>query len=43
MLEVEAAFLTQVFARGARNDSFLVLVALGRQREELSGGSSPFS
>lgn len=45
MLEEEAALLTQVFARGARNDSFLVLVTLGRrrQREELSGGSSLFA
>lgn len=44
MLEEEAALLTQVFARGARNDSFLVLVTLerGRQREKLSRGSSPF-
>lgn len=44
MLEEEAALLTQVFARGARNNSFLVLVTLerGKQREKLSRGSSLF-
>ena len=43
VLEEEAALLTQVFACGARNYSFLVLVTLGRgrQRVEISGNSSP--
>lgn len=36
MLEQEAALLTQVLARGARNDPFLVLVTLGRARRERS-------
>lgn len=34
MLEAEAVLLTQIFACGARNDSFLVLVALGRKSRE---------
>lgn len=36
MLEQEAALLTQVLARGARNDPLLVLVTLGRARRERS-------
>lgn len=32
MLEQEAVLLTQVLARGARDDPFLVLVTLGRAR-----------
>lgn len=34
VLEAEAVLLTQIFARRARNDSFLVLVALGRESRE---------
>lgn len=39
-LEEEAVLLAQLFARGARNDSLLVLVALGREgRERSSAGA----
>lgn len=34
VLEQEATLLTQVLARGARNDPLLVLVTLGRARRE---------
>lgn len=42
MLEQEAALLTQVLARGARNDPFLVLVTLGRAKTEKSSAGTDF-
>lgn len=43
MLEQEATLLTQVLARGARNDPFLVLVTLGRASRERSSAGTDFS
>lgn len=42
VLEEEAALLTQVLTRGARNDPFLVLVTLGRARRERSSARTDF-
>lgn len=42
VLEQEAALLTQVLARGARNDPFLILVTLGRAKTERSSAGTDF-
>lgn len=42
VLEQQATLLTQVLARGARNDPFLVLVTLRRARRERNSAGTDF-